>query len=413
MANKQHVECLKSGVEAWNKWRKENPGEIPDLKGADLNGADLRFANLSGANLSGANLIWANLRRTVLFRANLSGASLSNVDLRLANLLEAKLQKADLRSARLKCANFYMANLRGAQLSQAELQKVDLRGANLRGAKLGRADLSNAKLGGADLRRANLMFASLENTSLIGTNLQGADLRRARGLILSGTLVKGTQFQASANDPWSVLRRIYSGPRLIINLLLLVAFLIPYGAKVLFWIAVNRMQIFSEAAVGEQASVLGMDADKVSNFSRCFAEHCDPMPVWELMLGVDKGWSFWTLAIALILYNTLKTFLTLRVSPMRDEEDWSGYSPHWTACRDASAAEIQEHVLPNWTPNCISDLIPNSFWIWYWKKTFWARGYRFLFWVHQYFVRWVFAVAVIALAYNAWGWLSRIVWIPD
>ena len=34
MANPEHVEILKEGVEAWNQWRKDNPGVRPDLRGA-------------------------------------------------------------------------------------------------------------------------------------------------------------------------------------------------------------------------------------------------------------------------------------------------------------------------------------------------------------------------------------------
>jgi hypothetical protein len=31
MANPEHVEILKQGVEVWNKWRKENKAIVPDL----------------------------------------------------------------------------------------------------------------------------------------------------------------------------------------------------------------------------------------------------------------------------------------------------------------------------------------------------------------------------------------------
>lgn len=41
MANKEHVETLKSGIEAWNAWRTANPKVQPDLRDADLTGADL------------------------------------------------------------------------------------------------------------------------------------------------------------------------------------------------------------------------------------------------------------------------------------------------------------------------------------------------------------------------------------
>ncbi|MGD0073319.1 MAG: ion channel [Candidatus Binataceae bacterium] len=54
MANPEHLAKLKEGVEAWNKWRKENPEIDPELDDADLQGADLSVANLQGANLADA-----------------------------------------------------------------------------------------------------------------------------------------------------------------------------------------------------------------------------------------------------------------------------------------------------------------------------------------------------------------------
>ncbi len=61
MNNKQY-EILKSGVEAWNRYRADNPpNTYIYLWGANLRGANLRSANLRGANLRGANLEGANL----------------------------------------------------------------------------------------------------------------------------------------------------------------------------------------------------------------------------------------------------------------------------------------------------------------------------------------------------------------
>lgn len=72
MANEEHLEILKQGVDVWNRWREENPDIKPDLRKADLFGAVLKEANLSEANLSGANLDLALLTRTDLNKANLS-----------------------------------------------------------------------------------------------------------------------------------------------------------------------------------------------------------------------------------------------------------------------------------------------------------------------------------------------------
>ncbi|MEM8720954.1 MAG: pentapeptide repeat-containing protein [Cyanobacteria bacterium P01_G01_bin.39] len=61
MADENHLEILREGVEVWNQWRKENPDIKPDLYDADfykanLNGADLNGADLNGADLNGADL---------------------------------------------------------------------------------------------------------------------------------------------------------------------------------------------------------------------------------------------------------------------------------------------------------------------------------------------------------------------
>ena len=88
-AEKEHLEILKQGVEAWNQWRKANPLARPKLLSADLSGADL-----SGADLSGANLFGANLRGADLSRANLFGADLRWADLSRAYLLGANLSRA-------------------------------------------------------------------------------------------------------------------------------------------------------------------------------------------------------------------------------------------------------------------------------------------------------------------------------
>jgi uncharacterized protein YjbI with pentapeptide repeats len=66
MANEEQVALLKRGVDAWNKWRDENPNIDPDLWQANLRGAYLRRANLRKANLRGANLRQANLRQAEL-----------------------------------------------------------------------------------------------------------------------------------------------------------------------------------------------------------------------------------------------------------------------------------------------------------------------------------------------------------
>ena len=91
MAIPQHLEVLKQGVAAWNKWRNDNPGEEPDLAGAKLSKTDLKDANFRETDLR-----WADLTRT-----NLSSAFLNRADFRRANLSQAIFKMANLSEANL------------------------------------------------------------------------------------------------------------------------------------------------------------------------------------------------------------------------------------------------------------------------------------------------------------------------
>ena len=173
MANDDHVALLKKDVDAWNRWRGENPNVVPNLRGAPLGGADLRVANLSGADLRVADL---------------SGACLSAAKLSGADLREANLSGADLSVAHLSAANLSEANLRETSLHGAKLSGADLSGANLREADLRQADLRQADLSGANLREANLFIARLVDTDLTRADLTGCCVYGASawGLRLEG-----------------------------------------------------------------------------------------------------------------------------------------------------------------------------------------------------------------------------------
>jgi uncharacterized protein YjbI with pentapeptide repeats len=138
MANKEHLAILRQGVDAWNRWREENPEVKPDLSGAKLNGADLSGANLFEAkliraDLSEADLSEAKLARANLSKANLSEAKLTGSNLGFANLCQTELNNAVLWRADLTYAVFCGANLKDADLTQTALVETSLEGAILNG----------------------------------------------------------------------------------------------------------------------------------------------------------------------------------------------------------------------------------------------------------------------------------------
>jgi len=176
MANPEHLEILKQGVEQWNKWRDEHQDVKPDLREAHLREVDLTGVNFGSAEITRLDTATFTLVRFSFARADLSGADLGG-----ALLLEANLSRADLREANLARANLSRANLTAADLSGRGLFRSCLSDANL-----DRADLTGANLGGADLDGALLFEADLSLADFSEANLRGADF--------GGAVAGATQF---------------------------------------------------------------------------------------------------------------------------------------------------------------------------------------------------------------------------
>jgi uncharacterized protein YjbI with pentapeptide repeats len=198
MANPEHLEILKQGVEVWNNWRSEHANE----RGVDLSNADLKSTDLSGAvfsfcDLNGARLNNALLKNAVFNMASLKGADLSFANLEAAGGFAAILKRATLRGARLdavkfKGADFTEAALEGASFAEAELSQailyrtkfadVDLINSKLFSTRFWQTDLRRVKLHGAFLYGANLNGSDLTEAMLGFTSLSGCTLGGAKGL---------------------------------------------------------------------------------------------------------------------------------------------------------------------------------------------------------------------------------------
>jgi hypothetical protein len=93
MANPEHLQILKQGVEVWNQWREQHKDIRPDLTGAALHSAHLSKADFTSAALSGAALSRAHLSS-----ADFTGADLSHADLNRVKIGWATFAHVDLRT---------------------------------------------------------------------------------------------------------------------------------------------------------------------------------------------------------------------------------------------------------------------------------------------------------------------------
>jgi len=156
MADKDQMAILNQGVEAWNKWRQENPDEILDLRDAELENMNLENVNLAEADLEKANFSFANFKN-----ANLAFSNLENANFSFANFEGANFTAADLENAHLEDAN-----LVGARFSGANLKKAILANSNLKNAYLADAHLEGTILSAANFRNANLSSVTYDQKLL-------------------------------------------------------------------------------------------------------------------------------------------------------------------------------------------------------------------------------------------------------
>lgn len=336
MADQMQLKRLLASVEeqdwciTWNKWREENENIAIDLSKADLGGINLRFANLSKANLT---------------QADLSGTDLEKADLRQANFEHANLEKANLTRCYLTDTLFKKANLYGANLSYSKVAGSDFCDANLSLAilkdvkflddyrifdenklSLSRANLSSVDLSGAILNRLNLSGADLRGACLIrselcGVNLSGARLFEANlksanlalanldGAFLSGCLnyrldnnsIRLTKFAPRAADPYSVLRRTYTGIMFTLVLIFTLMALAPFAFKAISYSFIGKFQNEYMSVNCDNPSSIDLTCERTLSIVLGFTEESESR--W---LGV-------AVAILVLVYNVTRYIVTLGV----------------------------------------------------------------------------------------------------
>jgi uncharacterized protein YjbI with pentapeptide repeats len=184
MANPEQVRILRNGVEAWNKWRSENPDIRPDLRNISLHKADLYGTGidplLSHINLKNAVMFNSNLGGANLTRASLEGVDLRYCVLRKANLREANIDRGLLMNADLSTADLSEAMILGANLNSIKMDNAKLIDADMSGSYLGRASLVGADFTRCKLDRAIFRGANLTKSIFVKALLRDADLGEAK-----------------------------------------------------------------------------------------------------------------------------------------------------------------------------------------------------------------------------------------
>jgi uncharacterized protein YjbI with pentapeptide repeats len=229
-------------------------------------------------------------------------------------------------------AGFEFKDVKTTIFNNCDLQKISLTGSNL----------SNA-----DLR--NVLQPQWKNKIRQGKELHKWSQVRALGylpnwlirifmlrqpfpFVLDDTQIRNTRFSSRSADPWTTLRRSYSGPMFAIHFLLLVAFLLPLVSKTAFWVTIGR----AEEAVNQNEKVQKLlekvepAQEKGTNIiekTTGKSLHWEETRVGWILVGWHSGWLLFVLALCGIAYNGLRFWLTYKVGLLRDREQQSDRSP--------------------------------------------------------------------------------------
>ena len=147
------------------------------------------------------------------------------------------------------------------------------------------------------------------------------------------------RIEGTASDPWSTLRREYTGPRYLVHLLLTIAFLLPFAISVFHLSAVDEAYRTISTLAAERAgepidSAIPRAALRES--VEAFDRHHVRVPSAAVLLGWPQGWWFLAMTAVVVAYNAMRVVLTIGIPRY-----WPGGV---TALRDA---EERSHITPS------------------------------------------------------------------
>jgi uncharacterized protein YjbI with pentapeptide repeats len=268
--------------------------------------ADLQVSNVNLRGVDLRSIKWPDQSTITLKNCDFTNANLSHDHTSPGSSLpgtifdECTFQQTDLTGA----------NLIGTRFESA----CNLHGAILRDAVATGAEFLNADMKDVDATNAVFLRSRFTGSQLQDATLDLADLRYAEGLRLDQTRTRGAKFSKRSENPWSKLRRVYTGPRLILNLLPVMIFVATLAVKAY---ALYLLAILEG----------GLGAEAIAAYCKRPATFCQNSTVLGVLSGYRAGWLEFLFVTFAASYNLMRFGATVVVSGLREAEDQSGVSP--------------------------------------------------------------------------------------
>ena len=247
---------------------------------------------------------------------HLEQVELCNMPLQGISLHRCHAEGASLLLADLSHANLSWTHLQHASISLCNLQHAFMIYARMSGSCLSKSRCMWASLQFSDLSKSDLSQTILRGAKLKDVDLDESDLRDAKMLLFDDNPADRMRIEGNAPDPWSVLRRTYTGPRYFVHLVLTLAFLLPFALKAFHLTALGEAYA-AVAGVAVERGHEGLDAaipraglrELLDRFDR----HHAPAPAWWVLVGGLDAWYFALMTMVVAAYNLLRIILTLGV----------------------------------------------------------------------------------------------------
>ena len=182
------LDRLLKGRMRWNRWRAENPQDIPELSGVRIAEEFQRSGvsplgqsvDLSGYNLRNARMRAADFRITKLDDADLSGADLRCSNFEGTDARRTNFGGTDLRHCQLTVCRFMKADLTHAKTGLINATAVDFNKAKFDGQDFNDSSMAGCDLTDAKIRDAKFRNTNLDSTTLVRTEFVNSELRESR-----------------------------------------------------------------------------------------------------------------------------------------------------------------------------------------------------------------------------------------
>lgn len=340
------------------------------LVGTNANGCIAKSLTASDSSFMRLDADSIDLEGTGLMRCRFDGAQIPSENLESTRIVDTHFDHACLTKSRFIDSHMQGVSFAYACLENTSYDNVDFESVTFNGDRksiVSTQDQEKYDKHNATERKSHWLINRLEKVwflsgrrrarryccSYPSTILDNPDLRNAARFDANGQSVRGTKFSPHPTDPYSIVRTEYTGSMMLFHIVALAVFFAPLILRTAVWVSAGRIQ-----------HATGTDVLPLTETRSVFA----------MVMGYEpdtwlRGWAPAIPAFVMLLYNILRAVMTWWLGKVRDAEERSNHLP----------------------------MIEDYWWC---------------YWLHKYFMRWIFWFAVASFAYNLIRWMSTSVAVP-